>query len=127
MGDRNRITAGHKSKPVPISQRRAIGNLLRLADACIRDGRLLLHGDRSSNVAMLMGSAATHTVEAVVISERGQMIRSADVGAENLEDENPVEADLVALAALTHQEPPTAFSHPCLRTMRWQGVRTFGA
>ena len=106
MGYKNRMTAGRKSKPVPISQCLAIGDLLRLADACIRDGRLLLRGDRSSNVAMLIRVAVTHMVKAVVISERGRMIPSADVGAENLEDENPVKADLVALAALTHQEPP---------------------
>ena len=100
------MTAGRKSKPVPISQRRAIGNLLRLADACIRDGRLLLRGNRSSNVAMLIGVAVTHMVKAVVISERGWMIPCANVGAESLDDENPVKADLVALAALIHQEAP---------------------
>ena len=100
------MTPSQKSKPVSISQRHAIGNLLRIADACIRDGGLLLRGGRSSNVAMLVGLAAARMVEAVLISERGQIIPSAEAGSESLDDENPIKAELAALAAHTHQEPP---------------------
>ena len=105
VGDKNRMTLDCKSKPVPISQRRAIGNLLRLADACIRDSQLLLRGGRVCNIAMLVGLATRRMVEAAVISKRGRMIPFADAGPESLDDENPVKADLAALVAQIDQDP----------------------
>jgi len=88
-----------KSKPVPISQHCAIGNLLCLADACIRDGQPLLREGRVSNIAMLVGLATRRMVEAAVISERGWMIPFAIAGPESLDDVNPVKAGLAGLVA----------------------------
>ena len=99
------MVSSRSSKPVPIAQRRAAANLLRLADACLRDAQLLSRSGRLSNVAMLVGSAVARMVEALVVSQRGRVVPAADVGSESLDDENPVKTRLTELEAGTFRGP----------------------
>ena len=86
-------------------QRRAIGNLLRLADTCNRDAQRLLNDGSLANATMLVGLAVGRIVEAAVASETDRTLPVTNIGPQSLDDENPIKARVSDLAIRTRPEP----------------------
>jgi hypothetical protein len=74
---------------------RAVANLLRIAEADLKDADLLSSGRNPGNAPALVHLAVARLVQAVIASERGWPVGSD--GSDDLDlvpDENPTETDV---------------------------------
>ena len=81
-------------KATPASTRRAIANLLRLADCDLRDARGLMAGTSLWNAALLKRSAVSRMTQATLASEQGWRGGMTEVGTAQLAEDNPVKGRL---------------------------------
>ena len=90
-----------KAKPerTSITARLAIANLLRLADADLRDARVVMRGDSLRNAGMLLQSAVSRMAAAALIPEQGWSGTESRADTASLTEDNPVAAKLRELEA----------------------------
>jgi hypothetical protein len=84
--------------------RRAIANLLRLADAGVRDARILMRNGSLRNAAMSASSAVSYMAAATVTPERGVPSDPTRVEPRSLDESNPIKTRLEELAGAFHQD-----------------------
>jgi len=90
------------AKGGPVSRRRAIANLLRLADTDLRDARVLMRNGSLRNAAMLQWSAVSRMTTAIIAPERGSSANATVAATEELKDGNPVKTRLKALEVASY-------------------------
>jgi hypothetical protein len=85
-----------KAKPerTSITARLAIANLLRLADADLRDARVVMRGGSLRNAGMLFQSAVSRMTAAALIPEHGWSGTESRADTASLTEDNPVAAKL---------------------------------
>lgn len=93
-------TAKHVSVPL----RRAIANLLRLADAGLRDARVLMKNGSLRNAAMSASSAVSYMAAATVTPERGLPADPSEAEPGELDESNPVRTRIEELAGAFYQD-----------------------
>ena len=91
-----------KHPSVPL--RRAIASLLRLADAGVRDARILMKNGSLRNAAMSASSAVSYMAAATVTPERGLPDDPTRVEPQSLDEKNPIRARLEELAGAFHHD-----------------------
>jgi hypothetical protein len=99
------LTTGDKTSTLPL--RRAVANLLRLANWNVKDAELLVVGRNPENAPFLLDAAVRRVVEAVVATEQGWPI-AGDIKLERIPDDNPLKFDLARIAKLA--QPPKALA-----------------
>jgi hypothetical protein len=91
-------------KRASVSLRRAIANLLRLADTDLQDARMLMKSGSLRNAALLEWSAVSRMTKATIAPERGWPDDTTEAEIGDLDDSNPVKARLKALEVGTYRE-----------------------
>ncbi|RYJ02650.1 MAG: hypothetical protein EON47_06820, partial [Acetobacteraceae bacterium] len=92
------------AKHVSVPLRRAIANLLRLANAGLRDAGVLMKSGSLRNAAMSASSAVSCMAAATVTPERGLPADPSKAEPGALDESNPVKARLEELAGDFHQD-----------------------
>lgn len=92
------------ARGVSVVFRRAIANLLRLADSDLRDARVLMRNSSLRNGAMLAWSSVSHMTAATVVPEQGLPADPSSMELGALDESNPVRARLKALQAGSYRE-----------------------
>ncbi|MFC3127143.1 hypothetical protein ACFOD4_18910 [Pseudoroseomonas globiformis] len=88
----------------PLTLRRAIGNLLRLAEADLRDAQVLAENDATSNALMLVGSAAAWMGRVLTVSATGRY-EAEDNSAPDLPGSGPMAVRLRGIAEESAPQP----------------------
>lgn len=94
-----------KAERTSITARLAIANLLRLADADLRDARVVMRGGSLRNAGMLLQSAVTRLTAACSIPEQGWSGEESRADTASLAPDNSMKARLQALEVAANRQP----------------------
>jgi hypothetical protein len=97
------LVVQQKQAAGPIALRRAVANLLRLADGALRDADRLLRSGSLRSAAALEQNATTWMISAVLASECGWPVPLNSGGLDRLPDDNPLRSGLQILEASVHE------------------------
>ncbi len=97
---------------------RALANLLRLADADLKDAELLSSGRHPGNAPALLQLVTERLVSAVLATEHGWPLADLRIDFSRIPSENPLRAAIANLAAAGgHRLPPTISDDGSLPTL----------